>query len=130
MNKRRYAVALAVASVVSTAGIAVATPAQAACDTMSVGKPYKSGSYVRANASVCANVGWVGYASIQRKVGVVWDTVATRRITAAGTGTTVQGPVSWNCSGRGTQTYRGRIHLQNGTIFTGYEYSAQSRFSC
>ena len=130
MKRKSFAVALAVASVVSTAGLAVASPAQAACDTMSIGKPYRSGSTVRANASVCANRGWIGYASIQRKVGPVWDTVATRRITAAGLGTTVQGPVSWSCSGRGTQTYRGRIHLQNGTIFTGYEYSAQSRFSC
>ena len=132
MRKRAMAASIATAAALLTGGAVAATasPAQAACDFISVGRPYHSGSYVRANASICAASVWRAYASIERDRGIWWDTVAERTIRAAGTGTTVQGPMSWRCAGAGTYTYRGVIWASNTLGGTPDERSATNRFRC
>jgi hypothetical protein len=132
MGKPRLAATLITAATLATGGLVAVTaqPAAAACtDTISVGRPYKSGSYVRANSSICAPGNWRGESWIERWRGLYWDEIISRSIQGGGTAVARQYPLAYNCSGDGTYTYRGGIWATN-TIFTPKEHSVTNRFSC
>jgi hypothetical protein len=132
MNRRLVALSvLASTALAGSAVVATAGPAAAACDSMSVGTPNKSGSNVRSSASICAATNWTAYVSIERWRGTWWDTIGSEQaIRGAGAGVVRQGPISRGCGGTGTYTYRGKIWMTNGISFTADEYSAKHRFSC
>src|SRR4051794_39632084 len=115
LKQRAGAAALFTAASLVTGGVVglTATPAAAACDSISVGTPVKSGNYAKANSSICAATNWRGKSWIERDRGLYWDEVTSRSIQGAGLGTTKQYPLSWNCSGTGTYTYRGGIYDTN-----------------
>lgn len=126
-------VAAATAATLLTGGLVTATssPAVAGCDAISVGKPYKSGAYVRARASACLPKYWHALAELQRYKGLGWwQTKNKRVIYGVKAGKTVQGPLAWKCKGTGTYTYRGKIWATNNIINEPHEYSAKHRFKC
>jgi len=130
MRKLRMGAAIVTATVAAGGLVGLsAGPAAAACDEISVGRPYKSGSYVKANSSICAATNWHGESWIERWRGTYWDEVTSRSIQGAGAGVTKQYPLSWNCSGTGTYTYRGGIWATN-TIYSPKEHSVTNRFKC
>lgn len=131
LKKRFGAAAVVTAATLITGGVVgfSASPAAAACDAISVATPAKSGNYAKANSSICAQTNWHGQSSIERDRGLYWDTVTQRSIQGAGVGVTKQYPLSWNCSGVGTYTYRGDIWMTN-TITLYEEHSSKRRFSC
>lgn len=131
LKKRAGAAAVVTAASLITGGVVglSASPASAACDSISVATPAKSGHYAKANSSICAQTNWHGQSYIERDRGLYWDTVTTRSIQGAGPGVTKQYPLSWDCSGVGTYTYRGQIWMSN-TITIYQEHSSTRRFSC
>jgi hypothetical protein len=133
-SQMKQLLAITMMATTAFAGVAVvgaASPASAACDAMSVGTPYHSGSNVKSSASICAATNWTAFVSIERWRGTYWDTIGSEQaIHGAGPGVTKQGPITRGCGGTGTYTYRGKIWMTNGISFTSDEYSAQTRFSC
>jgi hypothetical protein len=131
--KTRLVAMSAVASTVlaGAAVVAIAGPAAAACDAMSVGTPSHSGNNVRSSASICAATNWTAYVSIERWRGIYWDTIGSEQpIYGAGPNVVRQGPITRSCGGTGTYTYRGKIWMTNRIVFSPDEYSAQHRFTC
>jgi hypothetical protein len=131
MKKLLAITTMAATAFTGAAVVATAGPASAACDAMSVSKPFHTGNNVKSTAEVCAATNWTAYVSIERWRGVYWDTIGSEQpIHGAGAGVVKQGPITRGCGGTGTYTYRGRIWMTNGISASSDEYSAQTRFSC